>query len=1075
MKNQIENHDDDQKECRKDITGLCGLAIVFIVTFGAYPILRGGFIGVDILFVVSGFFISQSILKNLQGKKFDLLSFYFGYIRRFFPALILILVFSFVVGWFLFDPDEYKQLGEGILASAGFFQNILKFQQLGVFDPPFDPSTRFEPLLHLWMLGVVGQFILVYPLIIWGAWRLGLNLISLSIILILISFLANLKGVDSDITKTFFSLQTRFWELAVGSVFVFIKYFKQEYVTKSLGWINRVIFHPTVFNIPPLIERREHVIKNIFSVFGLTLVCLSLIGIYRDRLYPGWWALVPVFGALCIILSGPKALVNRSILSNYFLVHLGKISYPLYLWHWILLSFLRLIDPEVPSEWVRLAAISIGVLLALLTYLLIERPFRNNINIKTKGFLLILCMCFVGFIGYNCFIRKGYEFRHVYLLNTSVEELVGSTSNTTWLRSNANDKSDKFSTIYQINKKNIDKLSVAWTYHSGSIAPSQTNPIFAEGKLFTVVPNVGLVSLDPKTGISLWKTALPTGKVRGITYHNGYVYVPTNQGIYVVNAKDGGINTAYGKNGVLGNTLSFLPPIIKGNSVFTANYVSTIESWDLKSGKNKWTTKLEKNGNIARMWSGFSYDQESNLLFVVTANVGGISPQPNMSDGGYSCSLIAIDAKTGEIRWQFQEIMHETWDLDMVGPPVITSINHQGKKISVVAAVSKSGNVILVDKLTGQSIFGYTYQQTPDSDPPGAKPARQQIKINLPEPFSDTYYDTNLELKNMSLEQAEYVKFKLRNARFDRFTPLTTKHDVALFGLHGGAQWPGSAVDQRTATLVVPSNRVPWILRNNYTDNTKEKISKNLAASSSIYKTKCSNCHGSDLNGGHQNEIQNPAAWADSYVPSLIGITKKRSKYELVSYEKFSYFHKYSKDKDGILIKASIDELENLYSLFSKIDRELEQRNGLGESAFWQYLLDKDHLPASAPPWGFITAIDLNTGKTKWKKPFGLARNPVNGKIYEGDFNIGGLIITAANLIFAGGTRDEYARAFDLESGDEIWKAKMPSAVSAPPMTYEHEGCQYVVFNATGGYMAGFLTQSDSTVAYKLSDCNPKR
>lgn len=153
------------------------------------------------------------------------------------------------------------------------------------------------------------------------------------------------------------------------------------------------------------------------------------------------------------------------------------------------------------------------------------------------------------------------------------------------------------------------------------------------------------------------------------------------------------------------------------------------------------------------------------------------------------------------------------------------------------------------------------------------------------------------------------------------------------------------------------------------------------------------------------------------------------------------------------------------------VDSALEEQSGLTLIGFWQYLFDANKRPASTPPWGYVSAISLASGKTVWKVPFGVSLQ--TGA--PGDFNIGGVMVTAGDLVFATGTRDGHARAFDIETGNEVWSAKMDFPGSAPPMTYMHDGCQYVVFTATGGIFVGFGDKGDATVAYKLPNCVPGR
>ena len=180
--------------------------------------------GVDVFFVISGFLISTIIFENLESDTFSFSEFYARRIKRIFPSLLLILIASYVFGWFILLADEYKQLGKHIAAGAGFISNFVLWNEAGYFDN----SAETKPLLHLWSLGIEEQFYIVWPFIIWFAWRKKFNLLTLTIIVALVSFALNIKGVKQDLVATFYSPQTRFWELLSGSVLAWFALYKKD-------------------------------------------------------------------------------------------------------------------------------------------------------------------------------------------------------------------------------------------------------------------------------------------------------------------------------------------------------------------------------------------------------------------------------------------------------------------------------------------------------------------------------------------------------------------------------------------------------------------------------------------------------------------------------------------------------------------------------------------------------------------------------------------------------------------------------------------------------------------------------
>jgi peptidoglycan/LPS O-acetylase OafA/YrhL len=375
---------------RPDIDGLRALAILPVVAFHAFPVwVKGGFVGVDIFFVISGFLISSIIFHNISKNYFSFTRFYARRINRIFPALLLVMTFCYVLGWVTLFPDEFKQLGKHIAAGAGFVQNFVLLNEAGYFDT----ASELKPLMHLWSLAIEEQFYLIYPLLIWIAWRSKLNIYITVFTLGSISIALNLNNIHHDAVTTFFAPQTRFWELMAGALLAY--FFTSEPDT----------------NPRATIHQRIPLLANCFSTIGLLLMCAAVFGLNRDMPYPGTRALIPVTGAFLLILGGPTAWVNRKILASPMLVWIGLISYPLYLWHWPLLSFARIIEIETPSRGTRITVVAISFVLAWLTYQFIERPIRND-NVKGRK-TLFLCMLtlLLGCIGYYTYQHNGLGFR----------------------------------------------------------------------------------------------------------------------------------------------------------------------------------------------------------------------------------------------------------------------------------------------------------------------------------------------------------------------------------------------------------------------------------------------------------------------------------------------------------------------------------------------------------------------------------------------------------------------------------------------------------------------------------------
>ena len=404
---------------RPDIDGLRAVAVLSVVAFHAFPRwMPGGFIGVDIFFVISGFLISTIIFENLEKNTFSFLGFYARRVRRIFPALLMVLIFSYAFGWIALFADEYKQLGKHIAAGAGFVSNLVLWSESGYFDN----SSDTKPLLHLWSLGIEEQFYIVWPFVLWLAWKKRFNLVTLIALVWFASFYLNIQGVKKDVVATFYSPQTRFWELFAGSMLAwFVLHSKNTFSNYGLkidGLLSRIVYRESA-------EADGRTLSNTTSFAGCLLLTYGFWRITKSTSFPGWWGLVPVFGAVLIILAGPRAWLNRTVLSNKIAVWFGLISFPLYLWHWPLLSFARIVESGTPARNVRIVAVVLSVALAWLTYQFVERPIRFGKNRRAKAFVLVFLMLVVGYVGYNAYARDGLKFRKVVALNVMPPEVDG--------------------------------------------------------------------------------------------------------------------------------------------------------------------------------------------------------------------------------------------------------------------------------------------------------------------------------------------------------------------------------------------------------------------------------------------------------------------------------------------------------------------------------------------------------------------------------------------------------------------------------------------------------------------------
>lgn len=360
---------------RQDIDGLRAVAVISVVLFHAFPsLLSGGFIGVDIFFVISGFLITSILIRELNNRTFSIANFYSRRIARIFPALLIIIATCLFFGWLAMLSDEYKLLAKHSIAGAGFVSNLVFWSETSYFDA----ASETKPLLHLWSLGVEEQFYLAWPILLFFLWRIRANLTVTIGLIIVISFGLNLYQASNNPAADFYSPQTRFWELLTGAL----------------------------LSILVLRSRPSQKLANVMSVTGAALIAYGLARITSGDRFPGTLALLPVCGAALLIASGPSGIFNRTILANRLMVGIGLISYPLYLWHWPLLVFPRIIDSATPPAAARGAAMLIAVILAWATYRFVESPIRSR-RIKRASAIKILCGAMVATALTSVVIQAG--------------------------------------------------------------------------------------------------------------------------------------------------------------------------------------------------------------------------------------------------------------------------------------------------------------------------------------------------------------------------------------------------------------------------------------------------------------------------------------------------------------------------------------------------------------------------------------------------------------------------------------------------------------------------------------------
>lgn len=412
---------------KPEIDGLRAFAVLSVVFYHAFPeVLTGGFVGVDVFFVISGYLITAHIFTSLDEGKFSFLNFFGRRIRRIFPALILVMVSCLIFGWFALLSEEFQQLGKHVASGAAFIINFILVDESGYFDTAADT----KPMLHLWSLAVEEQFYIVWPLILWLAWRQRFSLIWITLVVAVASFYFNVRFVASKPTEVFFWPFGRFWELLSGSLLAWLMVYRKDVLNRSKSRIDERIRRMVPLGFA---SGKTPFTENAMAFGGLCLLIYGFVEITSGLPFPSTWALAPVCGAILIIAAGATAWSNRIFMMNPIAVWFGFISYPLYLWHWPILSFLQIVEGgELPHRDARSAAVVLAVILAWLTVRFVEKPLRfggERVRLKIAGLTCtMICAGVAGLAISRTDFSETLTFQELLIKRPGTEHIHGSSS-----------------------------------------------------------------------------------------------------------------------------------------------------------------------------------------------------------------------------------------------------------------------------------------------------------------------------------------------------------------------------------------------------------------------------------------------------------------------------------------------------------------------------------------------------------------------------------------------------------------------------------------------------------------------
>jgi quinoprotein glucose dehydrogenase len=685
------------------------------------------------------------------------------------------------------------------------------------------------------------------------------------------------------------------------------------------------------------------------------------------------------------------------------------------------------------------------------------------------------------------------------------------TANADWPVYGGQPANQHYSSLTQINRSNVNKLRVAWTYETGEDGGLETSPLIVGRTLYAYTPSQKVIALDAVTGKLLWKFdsgVKAEQPARGVAYwtdgKEGRILAGVMNYLYALDPVSGKPIPSFGENGRIDLRKNLrddyqvqsialtTPGIVYKDLIIVGGEMpetlpappGDIRAFDVRTGALRWSfhtiphpdefgyetwpKDAWKTSGAANNWAGMSLDAERGIVYVPTGSAsfdfyGG----DRIGNDLFADTLLALDANTGKRIWHFQDVHHDLWDRDFPSAPSLLTVTRDGKRIDAIAQTTKTGYLYLFDRVTGQPLFPIEEHSYPASTVPGEAASPTQPKPLKPAPYARQILTEDM-LTNRTPEAHAWAVEKFRTFRSEGlFIPFGLDKQTVIFpGFDGGAEWGGPAIDPKTGVIYINANEMAWT-------GGLEADKPARTPGEAIYMSQCSVCHGADRTGS-------PPGF-----PSLIGIGKRLTDAQITA-----IIHQ-GKGRMPTFPGLSDAQLKSLLDFLRQnptapagappASDKQEMASVAADSATtasqepqysftgYRKFLDPDHYPAIAPPWGTLNAIDLNTGNYLWKISLGeYPALAAQGMKDTGSENYGGPIVTAGGLVFIGATLYDYKfHAFDSRTGKQLWETQLPYAGRATPATYMIDGKQYVVV-ATGGGRYQIAPAKGVYVAFSL-------
>ena len=684
----------------------------------------------------------------------------------------------------------------------------------------------------------------------------------------------------------------------------------------------------------------------------------------------------------------------------------------------------------------------------------------------------------------------------------------------------------QYSALDAIDTTNVKDLELAWTYHTKDAEASgqiQTNPLIVDGVLYGVSPQLKLFAANAVTGKEIWmfnptdsmlideqnKQSFGMNACRGIAFYKGkgneqFLFYTAGSSLFCINSLDGKPVLQFGKNGRVAlhdnldldrdlknlRVTSTSPGVIYNDLIIIGSSLSEdeeaapghIRAYDVHTGKMKWIFRtIPKPGEVgyeswenpnaykyvggANAWGGLSLDEKRGMVFTSTGTsnpdfYGGNRKGDNL----FSNSILALDAETGKYIWHFQAVHHDLWDYDFPSAPALVTIKKDGKKLDAVVQLSKQGFIYLLERETGKPVYPIIEKPVPTSNLLGEQTSPTQPYPTVMPPFIRQEFKES-DVNNI-VSDSSYQDLKQRFLSYKSggmFIPPSLEGTLVLPGLTGGAEWGGPSFDPTSGILYINATEMPWVVTmlDTLVKKAPESTQSNLQAGKSIYNENCKACHGADLKG------------AGSF-PSLVNLKERfnEAKFkDIVSSGRrmMPAFKKFSEEDKTALASYLLDIESKKKAIFTKVVKVTDPfyRSPYKFGGYKQFLT-KEGYPGITPPWGTLSAIDLNSGELVWKNTLGDYPELKAKGIHAGTENWGGPVVTAGGLVFIAATRDEMFRAFNKVTGKLLFETKLPAGGYATPSVYSVDGKQFVVIACGGGKMN--TKSSDTYVAFSLPD-----